>query len=264
MNKRLIKSLGITATVLAVAVTVLGCTPKKSGAELAAEKRIAELEARLDALGQQNSPEAAEIKAELSTAQANREQKSGSAAGTAAGKNTETASKPQIATPPPPTPKAETAATQTATQANASGAAATQTAAGSTVASQTTTGNFLILDGGRLGQYTGNEKNVIIPNSVTTIGNAAFINNTNLTSVTIPASVTSIGQYAFSGCTSLTSVTILGIIPSDKFEANAFQFAKPSGPRGGTTWYLSTVYFNDSGTGTPGTFVYNGAYWERQ
>jgi len=49
---------------------------------------------------------------------------------------------------------------------------------------------------------------VIIPDSVTTIGNNAFVDCTNLTSITIPDSVTSIGDDAFSYCSSLTSVTI--------------------------------------------------------
>ena len=47
-----------------------------------------------------------------------------------------------------------------------------------------------------------------IPDSVTTIGYAAFDDCDSLTSVTIPDSVTTIGWTAFSGCESLTSVTI--------------------------------------------------------
>ena len=49
---------------------------------------------------------------------------------------------------------------------------------------------------------------VTIGDSVTSIGNQAFYRCTNLTSITIPDSVTSIGEYAFYYCTSLTSVTI--------------------------------------------------------
>ena len=47
-----------------------------------------------------------------------------------------------------------------------------------------------------------------IPNSVTSIGSAAFYDCTDLTSITIPNSVTSIGGSAFFGCTGLTSITI--------------------------------------------------------
>ncbi len=50
---------------------------------------------------------------------------------------------------------------------------------------------------------------VTIPDSVTSIGNAAFYGCTNLTNFTIPDSVTSIGAGAFDSCTSLISVTIL-------------------------------------------------------
>ena len=49
---------------------------------------------------------------------------------------------------------------------------------------------------------------VTIGNSVTSIGGRAFEGCSGLTSVTIPNSVTSIGNYAFSGCSGLTSVTI--------------------------------------------------------
>ena len=49
---------------------------------------------------------------------------------------------------------------------------------------------------------------VTIPNSVTSIGDWAFKNCSDITSVTIPNSVISIGDYAFEGCYSLTSVTI--------------------------------------------------------
>lgn len=64
-------------------------------------------------------------------------------------------------------------------------------------------------------KYTGTESTVILPSTinswpVTKIGEAAFQDNTTITSVTIPASVTEIGSNAFAGCTNLTSVTYGG------------------------------------------------------
>ena len=63
---------------------------------------------------------------------------------------------------------------------------------------------------------------VIIPNSVTSIGEEAFQGCTKLASVTIGNSVTRIGKYAFSGCSSLTSVTIPNSVTS--IGAQAFQY----------------------------------------
>ena len=60
---------------------------------------------------------------------------------------------------------------------------------------------------------------MIIPNSVTSIGGAAFYECSSLTSVTIPNSVTSIGKYAFYGCSSLTSITIPNSVTSIGDEA---------------------------------------------
>ena len=57
-------------------------------------------------------------------------------------------------------------------------------------------------------------KNTTIPNSVTTIGDAAFYGCSGLTSITIPNSVTTIGNYAFSDCTGLTSITIPNSVTS--------------------------------------------------
>ena len=56
--------------------------------------------------------------------------------------------------------------------------------------------------------YCRSLTSVSISNSVTTIGWGAFIGCSSLTSVTIPNSVTTIGGNAFSNCRSLTSVTI--------------------------------------------------------
>ena len=57
-------------------------------------------------------------------------------------------------------------------------------------------------------------KDLVIPNSVTSIGDKAFYLCTGLTSVTIPNSVTSISKYAFMSCSGLTSVTIPNSVTS--------------------------------------------------
>ena len=57
-------------------------------------------------------------------------------------------------------------------------------------------------------------QNTTIPNSVTSIGDYAFVECSGLTSVTIPNSVTSIGYMAFAWCSGLTSVTIPNSITS--------------------------------------------------
>ena len=64
-------------------------------------------------------------------------------------------------------------------------------------------------------KYTGTESTVILLPKisswpVTKIGEAAFQDNTTITSVTIPDSVTEIGSNAFAGCTNLTSVNYEG------------------------------------------------------
>ena len=61
--------------------------------------------------------------------------------------------------------------------------------------------------------YTGAGGAIAIPSSingypVTSIGDGAFSNRTDLTSVSIPNNVTSIGNNAFSGCTGLTNVSL--------------------------------------------------------
>ena len=66
---------------------------------------------------------------------------------------------------------------------------------------------------------------ITIPNSVTSIGNRAFWDCTSLTTITIPNSVTSIGESAFQYCSGLTSVTI----PNSVTSISRYAFANCSG-----------------------------------
>jgi hypothetical protein len=84
-------------------------------------------------------------------------------------------------------------------------------------------GAFQVLDDeglivGQVGDFDDSDHycltSVTIPNSVTSIGNDAFLGCRGLTSVTIPNSVTSIGENAFQGCSGLTSVTIPNSVTS--------------------------------------------------
>ena len=53
---------------------------------------------------------------------------------------------------------------------------------------------------------------LVIPSSVTSIGDRAFYNCRSLTSIEIPSSVTSIGSSAFYNCLNLVSITYTGTI----------------------------------------------------
>ena len=75
---------------------------------------------------------------------------------------------------------------------------------------------------------------LILPDSLTTIGYNAFLNCTGLTSITIPNSVTSINTQAFFGCTGLASVTIPSSVTS--IEGSAF---------------VNTYLYNNANDGDP-------------
>ena len=92
--------------------------------------------------------------------------------------------------------------------------------------------------------------NTTIPNSVTSIGNYAFMLCESLTSVEIPNSVTIIGSEAFEYCSSLTSVEI----PNSVTSIGVYAFS-------GTAWYNNqpdgVVYLDTYLLGYKGTMPSN-------
>ena len=68
-----------------------------------------------------------------------------------------------------------------------------------------------------------NLSSIIIPSSVTSIGNVAFSYCENLSNIIIPSSVTSIGTQAFSECRNLLNITIPASVTtmgSEVFQGN--------------------------------------------
>lgn len=90
------------------------------------------------------------------------------------------------------------------------------------------------------------EGDLVIPDSVTSIGDYAFVGCTGLTSITIPNSVTSIGDDAFWGCKDLTSITIpdsVTSISSGAFDNTAWYYSQP---------YYDTIYLGKVAYGYKG------------
>lgn len=93
---------------------------------------------------------------------------------------------------------------------------------------------FKISDEGTLLAYSGSDKNIIIPDHVTSIGDRAYEFNTGLQTVVVPEKVRTIGEYAFRGCTQLRQVILpagLQRINEGAFEdcTSLYEIALPAG-----------------------------------
>ena len=62
---------------------------------------------------------------------------------------------------------------------------------------------------------------IIVPNSVKSIGAGAFESCTNLASVTLPTAIKEIGSKAFDKCTNLKRLKLMGAAPP-KISGNSF------------------------------------------
>lgn len=65
---------------------------------------------------------------------------------------------------------------------------------------------FVISSDGVLQEYNGTSENVVVPSTVKTIGDYAFVDCITMKTITIPNSVTSLGETIFDGCIYLTEI----------------------------------------------------------
>ena len=104
-----------------------------------------------------------------------------------------------------------------------------------------TMANLPVTSIGNWAFYATSVTNVLIPDSVTNIGDGAFFDCQSLTNVTIGNSVTSIGDWTFAFCPSLMSICCRGNAPSLGGE-NVFY------------GNLATIYYLSGATGWEPTF----------
>ena len=108
--------------------------------------------------------------------------------------------------------------------------------------------------------YVGTETELVIHDSVTSIGSSAFDGCSSLTSITIPSSVTGIGSGVFSGCSSLESITIpfvgakAGVTSSDTYQYPFGYIFGTSSYTNGTA--ITQNYYGSSTSSTTSTTYY--------
>lgn len=83
------------------------------------------------------------------------------------------------------------------------------------------TEDFEIKDGVLI-KYHGSDTDVVIPDTLTEIGNNAFECCTNLKSITIPDNVTKIGDNAFANCANLKYVRVPEHFDIDDLKEHVF------------------------------------------
>ena len=72
--------------------------------------------------------------------------------------------------------------------------------------------------------YCGQAKNLVIPDSISRVGNYALVWNEDIVSVVVPATVRAVGENAFYGCRELSSVTLMEGLTA--IGAHAFEFCE--------------------------------------
>ena len=92
--------------------------------------------------------------------------------------------------------------------------------------------------------YPSASGSVVLPSTLTSIGNGAFYGSTGLTEITLPSTLTSIGGEAFAECTSLTEITL----PSTLTSIGDYAFVRCT----------NLTQFNVTGTGSSLRAIENG------
>lgn len=96
--------------------------------------------------------------------------------------------------------------------------------------------------------YSGTAPVIVIPGTVTSIGNKAFLGCSNITSVSIPNTVTNIGSQSFYQCTGISEITI----PESVITIGDNAFAYCTG--------ITTVHFNATNCTSMGSSLYSCAF----
>ena len=93
-------------------------------------------------------------------------------------------------------------------------------------------------------QYPAGKKDItyVVPDSVTSVGNAAFCECYNLVNIIISAGATSIGMWAFDGCMNLEHVFYQGNVPNvDSYAYDASNALINYYPEGNASWEAVVV-----------------------